>query len=434
MIILPDNAKIAVEKASEYLRQYWEEGAPPVYGLFDATLTGPKNRIEPIDILSLNVLNAFEPRNPMTPMAVLWKQENRKKIEELLTEVTTEPIENLDESERTRAATALERITCYVEKLHGWGPTSASRLTHRFRPGLAPPWDEGIGCYYQLPAETPWKEYYQVAMDCIARNTDGLLSVLESALDSFPQRRISIVRLWDIILWVRVQQGIGSASRLRRKERIALPDKIEITTQEASGYLRKYWREVALPVYGLFDATLTGPKNRVEPIDILSLNVLNVFGAGNPMSSMAVLWKRENRKKIEELLTEVTPEPIENIDGSERNRAAIALERITCYVEKLDGWGPTSAAKLTHRFRPGLAPLWDTFVNRYYQLPVETPWNEYYRVAMDCIAWNTDGLLAVLESALDSFPQRRISIVRLWDIILWMRVRNGSEPKLNRGE
>jgi len=99
-------------------------------------------------------------------------------------------------------------------------------------------------------------------------------------------------------------------------------------------------------------------------------------------------------------------------------------------VEQLDGWGPTSAAQLTHRFRPGLAPLWATFVNRYYSMTVDTPWNSYYRVAMEYIARNADGLLAVLESALDSFPQRRISIVRLWDIILWVRVRNGLGPRL----
>jgi len=289
VITLPDNTTITVAEASEHLRRYWQEVAPPVYGLFDATLTGPKNRIEPIDILSLNVLNAFAPRNPVPPMAMLWKQENRENVEELLTQVTLEPIESLDEPEMTQAATALGRITSYLEQLDGWGPTSAAKLTHRFRPGLAPPWDESFDCYYQIPAETPWSGYYRVAMGCIAANAAELLAVLRSALDSFPQRRISIVRLWDVILWMRVQQGIGSAPRMESKATISLPDNVEITAQDALEHLHGYWQEVALPVYGLFDASLTGPKNRVEPIDILSLNVLNAFGAGNPMSSMAVL-------------------------------------------------------------------------------------------------------------------------------------------------
>lgn len=210
---------------------------------------------------------------------------------------------------------------------------------------------------------------------------------------------------------------------------ITLPDGTRITAVEASEHLLQYWKDIAPSVYGLFDATLSGPKNRIEAIDILSLNVLNVFGGVNPETAMATLWKQENKRKLEELLTGVTQEPIESLDESERARAADALGRVVLHVEKLNGWGPTSAAKLIYRFRPGLAPPWDTFINRYYQMPVGTPWSEFYRVAMECIAGNACHLRSALEIALESFPHRKISIVRLWDIILWVRIQDRIGPK-----
>jgi hypothetical protein len=72
---------------SAYLRK-----CPAVIALYDATNEGPHDRLQPIDLLSLNALNAFGKAPPMTPMTEAW--EARPVVEAATAEITRTDLEN----------------------------------------------------------------------------------------------------------------------------------------------------------------------------------------------------------------------------------------------------------------------------------------------------------------------------------------------------
>jgi len=188
---------------------------------------------------------------------------------------------------------------------------------------------------------------------------------------------------------------------------------ISLTAKEAAGVLDDYWTTYSA-VWDLFDATVGKAHDEITPLDVLSLNALNAWGPNRPMEAMESLWQR--RVDVAMLLAEVPTKPAVEMSAAELSVAIETLERTADFVWDLDGWGDTSTAKLLHRMRPSLAPIWDRYVDRFYGM-AKADYGDYYRSALDEVLQHAD----LLKIAVDGSIHSEISIVRAWDILLWTR-------------
>src|SRR5580658_10522099 len=93
---LPDGSRLPARRVALILRNYVKDN-PAVLDLYDRTNEGPHDEVRPVDLLSLNALNAFIGSAPMTPMTALWRR--RREIEVAISSVTRHPIEDLDDED-----------------------------------------------------------------------------------------------------------------------------------------------------------------------------------------------------------------------------------------------------------------------------------------------------------------------------------------------
>ena len=97
-------------------------------------------------------------------------------------------------------------------------------------------------------------------------------------------------------------------------------------------------------------------------------------------------------------------------------RALSTLELVSDY-----GGGGTRVAKLLHRLRPNIVPIWDAKVGTWYGGPRET-WESFIQLAWSDIRRNG----SVLAHLRDTFAPR-LTVVRVWDALLWrMRIEEAS--------
>lgn len=204
MITLPNGAQLTAMQASAILNKYWNE-APAVWDLYDSFAPGPKDVFEPADLLAVNALNGYGGRRgPMTPMTGFWCAK-RQVVEQLLGQVTKVPFEALTPPQRQASANALAAVADEIEKQaegSSFGPVATSKLVHRMRPTLGAIWDSNVEKFYGRCGT--WSVFYsQVYSDVGANEAD-----LSAAVQVTVHPSITLIRAWDILLWMTAQTVI----------------------------------------------------------------------------------------------------------------------------------------------------------------------------------------------------------------------------------
>lgn len=194
VIRLPDKTKLTVPRAAAHLREYWAEN-PAVWDLFERDVKD-HDVFDPMDVVSLNALNA---RMTMSPMTNFWVSPERAEAELLLRDVPRGELTNLVDVADT--ARRLAAVADRCSRVTGWrrGGTRVGKLLYRMRPGLAPIWDREVGRYYPDHVGGSWEDWYLAAMRDIKSNADDLRAAV--ARCGNPHDRISPVRAWDVLLW-----------------------------------------------------------------------------------------------------------------------------------------------------------------------------------------------------------------------------------------
>lgn len=191
---------------------------------------------------------------------------------------------------------------------------------------------------------------------------------------------------------------------------LTLPDGNRISQASVTKTLRWYERAV----FHFYDLPEGGPHDKVLPIDLLSLNALNVWGRSQPMTAMTNGWSR--RAGIERAVGAVSREPLEKLTAKQRNAEA---EKVAKAIERIDAiprFGWTASTKLLHRMRPNLAPIWDSRMGNWYDSRIE--WLPWIRTVYDHVL--DDGTRATLSAARKHLEFPRLSLLRMWDILLWL--------------
>src|SRR6266545_3090526 len=194
---------------------------------------------------------------------------------------------------------------------------------------------------------------------------------------------------------------------------LTLPDGSNLTLDEVLETVDAYSKNWPC-VFDLYDSPDSGPHDDLRPIDLLSLNALNGWGNGQPMDAMTNAWLERDR--ISRAVAVVCITPLEQLTDAE---AEAEVPKIAAAIEAIDdvkGFGPTTAAKLFHRLRPNLGPIWDRRMKKWYD-PKEAwvPWVR--RVYSQVREPQTLRCLLTARKHL----RCPLSVLRVWDVVLWQR-------------
>ena len=165
----------------------------------------------------------------------------------------------------------------------------------------------------------------------------------------------------------------------------------------------------------LYDGTNTGPHNEIRQVDLLALNALNAYVGTAPMTPMEALWKRA--KLVQPLVAVITPQKFEELSEAEVEAQVPKIYAALAEIERTNGFGGggTRAAKLLHRLRPNIVPIWDALIGEWYGGSTQ-PWPDYLRAVYRSVREGEN--LEFLKSVSVPLPYE-IWTLRRWDILLW---------------
>jgi hypothetical protein len=191
-IKLPDGREITYKQADAAVEDYVGSTNHAAFRLYDMTNDGPHDEIQPIDVLSLNALNAFTGSSPMAAMEELWNK--RRKVETAVAKVPTASLDELSAADLAdgtrRLCEAIEAVTA----IRLWGDTRASKLMHRLRPNICPIWDDRVGTKWYAD-RGGWTDFIEAVHEhVLGPNNDCLRRLAEKC-------HAPLLRVWDILLW-----------------------------------------------------------------------------------------------------------------------------------------------------------------------------------------------------------------------------------------
>jgi hypothetical protein len=189
-----------------------------------------------------------------------------------------------------------------------------------------------------------------------------------------------------------------------------------ISFGDASVLVKRYLDENAAAVE-LYDRTNNGPHDAVLPIDLLSLSALNAYTGGASMTVMAEIWpfRAEIASRVKGITTKsFALIPVDQLE-SEQQRISDLLDWF--WKKPIPQWSGhgTRPAKLMHRLRPNIIPIWDERIGTWYEGPKES-WASFIKAIHSHVAdADTRDCLDRINVELGA----NLPLLRLWDILLW---------------
>ncbi|MFD7161012.1 DUF6308 family protein [Kribbella sp. NPDC059898] len=209
---------------------------------------------------------------------------------------------------------------------------------------------------------------------------------------------------------------------------------VVVEREQAIEWAREYLTGAsawAYPAYDAYDAR-SDPK-RIDDADLLAPVLLNV----GRLTLEAYYGLQERRARLQECLAAI-PEDAELTSAGDDDLEPIRLLFGVLDDPGIPGVQGTILAKILHRKRPGLIPLYDERVRRCYQvgqgapLPVRRgrPWGEFFVVLAMAMRKDLVDQLAVWTEIANLATGPRISLLRALDIVAWRA--GGIDPSLRR--
>jgi hypothetical protein len=167
----------------------------------------------------------------------------------------------------------------------------------------------------------------------------------------------------------------------------------------------------------------------LTPADVLMANLLSLklgweevvplFAEGDgPAQSL--------REKLNIALTELAgTEHFEDYDSVEKLETAVAsLAAANAATTKVKNWTPTTVSKVLHRRRPHIVPLNDSYVRAFYC--VKTTESKLLRETLWRDLQGNKEWMSELASTVRTPDGRKLTLLRLADILIWMDMRGKS--------
>ena len=166
-----------------------------------------------------------------------------------------------------------------------------------------------------------------------------------------------------------------------------------------------------------------GVRDVLAPADIVAVSFLSVSVPGH--AAIALLGGMADQ--ISQLLAAIpTDVDLYDPDAGDLVAADSAASTLWTLIERLDGIGWVTAGKLLARKRPRLIPVYDSVVKDALQPNDDRFWSPLHAELQD----------PVLVSRLDEIRSTAgvgsdISLLRVLDVVVWMRNRSDSESSLD---
>lgn len=204
MLTLPTGEQITSREVRVTVEEYAAQ-FPCVFDLFDFPNGGPHDEVLAVDLLALNALNAWGSGQPMTAMTNAWLA--RDEIKEVIIPISNQPLEEMSQADVVSQVDKVGIALDTIDAIKGFGNTATAKFFHRLRPNLGPIWDKWIGGWYEdCPTWSGWvaKVYAHV------REPETCRCLIEAR--THIKRPLSLLRVWDIILWQRAAQSLTKMS------------------------------------------------------------------------------------------------------------------------------------------------------------------------------------------------------------------------------
>jgi hypothetical protein len=194
-------ALISDEMASDYLRKYYglnndHEGAF-TGAHFDGLPTVAENRITAEDIVAVSCLSVHVPASA----AVEILDGQADEISALLCRIPNLNLEELtidQHEELFGAGSAASEFWLLLRKHVGIGPTTASKLMARKRPGLIPIYDSVVARVTGFDSSAgTWRAWHNALSSDVA-----LKDRLGRLRNSVGLERVALLRILDVVLWM----------------------------------------------------------------------------------------------------------------------------------------------------------------------------------------------------------------------------------------
>ncbi|MDQ0826939.1 hypothetical protein QFZ60_003112 [Arthrobacter sp. B2I5] len=194
-------AAISDQTALDYLREYYglpaQDGRAYTGSHFDGLAAVSTNRITAEDIIAVACLSVHLP----APASVEVLGNKADDIAELLSEIPNVNLEDIPLKEHDiyfGEGSAAFRLWSLLRRQDGVGPTTASKLMARKRPGLIPIYDSVVARVtgFRNSAGT-WRAWH----DALS-NDEALKDRLQQLRELVQLEGISLLRVLDVVLWM----------------------------------------------------------------------------------------------------------------------------------------------------------------------------------------------------------------------------------------
>jgi hypothetical protein len=192
---------ISDERACDYLRKYYglnnDHEVAFTGAHFDRLPTMAGNRITSEDIVAVSCLSVHVP----AAAAVEILSGQADEISTLLSCIPDEDLEEVPTDQHERlfgAGSAALGLWLLLRKHVGIGPTTASKLMARKRPGLIPIYDSVVARVTGLDSsEGTWRAWHSALS-----SDEALKKRLARLRDSAGLERVPLLRILDVVLWM----------------------------------------------------------------------------------------------------------------------------------------------------------------------------------------------------------------------------------------
>ena len=161
--------------------------------------------------------------------------------------------------------------------------------------------------------------------------------------------------------------------------------------------------------------------NSIEADDIVAVSLLSVHIPGR--ANLQILETRSD--EISKLLREV-PTNVDLWDAPDGDIApGSPADRLWALLERLPGSGWVTAGKLLARKRPRLIPVYDQFVHSALQRPAK---DESFWLSLREALRSDESIVDRLRELKELASLDGVSLLRVLDVAIWMKVHGEPEP------
>ncbi|UYG18222.1 DUF6308 family protein [Brachybacterium huguangmaarense] len=183
-----------------------------------------------------------------------------------------------------------------------------------------------------------------------------------------------------------------------------------------------------------YDARPANDRGRLRPEDILAANLLSLRLSASDVIPLFAKGEGAPQELLESMNAALSSlreaRAFEEYESTNKlDLALTSLKRANEAARKVDGWTSVTVSKVLHRHVPRVVPIIDSRVRRFYGVNKQQDGKLYHQLWED-VRVNA-GWLSELAGKYRTSDGRKLSILRVADILIWMRSVDPDAPTVD---